>query len=220
MRKCVRNNRLSLEGNCKKETRKKKYNKTMESTSSIMDLPTEATAGGSIGGNVSMTISDVGAGAGAGASSAPMTLDQSTISQIVNGLQQASLAGATTLPSRDIPMSSEHIARDEQVQPNYVPPPETKDYISDYDDRHQYYQAEQRQNSLDNLYDEIQIPLLLAVLYFLFQLPFFKRNVFKYLPFLCHSDGNYNFNGLIFTCALYGLLYFLLMKMMAKFSRF
>ena len=33
----------------------------------------------------------------------------------------------------------------------------------------------------DSLYDELQAPLLLAVLYFLFQLPFFKKTVFKYL---------------------------------------
>jgi len=150
-----------------------------------------------------------------------LSLDQVTISQIVNGLQQASLAGATTLPSRDIPQNTEQLTNDAQIQPNYVPPPQTRDYINESDnDIDNYYKNEQNQNSLDAIYDELQAPLLLAVLYFLFQLPFFKKNVFKYLPFLCHSDGNYNFNGLIFTCGLFGFIYYSLSKTVKQFSKF
>ena len=150
-----------------------------------------------------------------------LSLDQITISQIVNGLQQASLAGATTLPSRDIPQNTEQLTNDAQIQPNYVPPPQTRDYINESDnDIDNYYKNEQNQNSLDAIYDELQAPLLLAVLYFLFQLPFFKKNVFRYLPFLCHSDGNYNFNGLIFTCGLFGFIYYSLSKTVKQFSKF
>lgn len=190
-------------------------------TTSINDLPTDPSAGGSIGGNVNLVISEPGQ------SNPPpnsqLTLDQSTISQIVNGLQQASLAGATSLPSRDIPLQTEQLTNDAQVQPNYVPQPPVRDYINDnYLERdiNSYYAAENRQNSLDSLYDELQAPLLLAVLYFLFQLPFFKKAVFKYLPFFCHTDGNYNFNGLIFTCALFGFIYYSLSKTVKNFSKF
>ncbi len=49
------------------------------------------------------------------------SLDQTTISQIVNGLQQASVNGATKLPSRDIPMTTSGHNTDPQIQPNYVP---------------------------------------------------------------------------------------------------
>ena len=89
-----------------------------------------------------------------------------------------------------------------------------------YDNIEDFYKAEQNQNSLDSLYDELQAPLLLAVLYFLFQLPFFKKLLFKYLPFLCHTDGNYNFNGLLFCCALFGFIYYLLCKTVKHFSKF
>ena len=150
-----------------------------------------------------------------------LSLDQITISQIVNGLQQASLAGATTLPSRDIPQNTEQLTNDAQIQPNYVPPPQIRDYINESDnDIDNYYKNEQQQHSLDAIYDELQAPLLLAVLYFLFQLPFFKKNVFRYLPFLCHSDGNYNFNGLVFTCGLFGFIYYSLSKTVKRFSKF
>jgi hypothetical protein len=188
-------------------------------TTSIHDLPTDATVGGGIGGNVNLSVEEI--------HKPPQqqvtTLDQSTISQIVNGLQQASLAGATQLPSRDIPLQTGQHTNDPQIQPNYIPPPgnEHRDYIHDQrDDIAMYYQNEKTQNSLDKLYDEIQAPLLLSVLYFLFQLPFFKRAIFKYLPFFCNNEGNYNFNGFMFTCALFGFIYYALTKTVHTFSKF
>ena len=192
-------------------------------TTSINDLPTDPSAGGSVGGNVSLVINEQqNISAPTQSSNSQLSLDQSTISQIVNGLQQASLAGATQLPSRDIPIQTEQLTNDVQTQPNYIPQASQKDYIneSNYNDINNYYIAEKNQNSLDSLYDELQAPLLLAVLYFLFQLPFFKKNIFKYLPFFCNSDGNYNFNGLIFTCALFGFIYYSLSKTVKNFSKF
>ena len=194
-------------------------------TTSINDLPTDPAAGGSIGGNVNLVINEtVGTNNQMNnpqPKNSQLSLDQITISQIVNGLQQASLAGATSLPSRDIPLHTEQLTTDVQIQPNYVPPPQTRDYINESDDDiSNYYKNERQQNSLDSIYDELQGPLLLAVLYFLFQLPFFKKNIFKYLPFFCHTDGNYNFNGLIFTCALFGFIYYSLSKKVKNFSKF
>ena len=197
-------------------------------TTSINDLPTDPAGGGSIGGNVNLVINETNGqqmgqqmGQQSATNNSQLSLDQITISQIVNGLQQASLAGATSLPSRDIPLHTEQLTNDMQVQPNYIPQPVSRDYINDErDDLNTYYASEKTQNSLDSLYDELQAPLLLAILYFLFQLPFFKKNLFKYLPFFCHSDGNYNFNGLIFTCALFGFIYYLLSKTVKKFSKF
>ena len=198
-------------------------------TTSINDLPTDPTAGGSVGGSVVNEVNNGQMGQQQQQqqqqqpqkNNSQLSLDQITISQIVNGLQQASLAGATTLPSRDIPQNTEQLTNDAQIQPNYVPPPQIRDYINESDnDIDNYYKNEQQQHSLDAIYDELQAPLLLAVLYFLFQLPFFKKNVFRYLPFLCHSDGNYNFNGLVFTCGLFGFIYYSLSKTVKRFSKF
>lgn len=194
-------------------------------TTSINDLPTDSSAGGSVGGNINLVINDnvsssmpssQGQGQGQG-----LALDQSTISQIVNGLQQASLAGATSLPSRDIPINTEQLTQDVQIQPNYIPSPQSRDYIHENDDDiNNYYRKEKMDNSLDSIYDELQAPLLLAVLYFLFQLPIFKKLLFKYAPFLCHGDGNYNFNGLVFVCGLFGFIYYMLSKTVKNFSKF
>jgi len=203
-------------------------------TTSIHDLPTDPAGGGSIGGNISLMANETNykipqgqqgqqmPGQGQGQQGGQgMSLDQSTISQIVNGLQQASIAGATSLPSRDIPQSTQQLVNDPGIQANYVPPPppSQSDYIKD-EDTNYTYKEETINGSLDAVYDEIQAPLLLAVLYFVFQLPVMRKVIFKYIPFLCSNDGNYNFNGLVFTSGLFGFLYYSLTKTMSHFNKF
>ena len=161
----------------------------MSDATSILDLPTDPVGGGSVGGNITMKAQETvqQMQQSSGAPSAGMTLDQTTISQIVNGLQQATLAGATQLPSRDIPMNTSGLSADPQVMPNYVPPPPPQhtDYIKNYEQTsdmvNNYNRGKQINSSLDDMYNEIQTPLLLAVLYFLFQLPFFKKFLYTYM---------------------------------------
>ena len=193
-------------------------------TTNIHDLPTDPMGGGSIGGNISVVASEKMPGdVSMGPPQNSLSLDQSTISQIVNGLQQASVAGATMLPSRDISQNTQSLTQDAYVKPNYVPPPNNVDYINDNDAElyiSKFQREEQIKNSLDSAYDEFQTPLLLAILYFLFQLPIVKKTMFKYIPFLCHNDGNYNLNGLIFASAMFGFLYYSLSKTMRQFNTF
>ena len=195
----------------------------MSDSTSILDLPTDPLGGGNVGGNISMTAQET---MQQPSGQTGMTLDQTTISQIVNGLQQATLAGATQLPSRDIPMNTHGISADPQVMPNYVPPPppQHNDYIKNYEHTsdmvNNYNRGKQMNNSLDEMYNEIQTPLLLAVLYFLFQLPFFKKFLYTYLTFLFSNDGNYNLNGFIFISIVFGMLFHLLMKTTSYFSAF
>jgi len=191
-------------------------------STSIHDLPTDPIGGGSIGGNVSLMAQEPlqqGMQIPQNINN-QMSLDQTTISQIVNGLQQASLAGATSLPSRDIPMNTDDIIKDEQVQPNYIPQPSVKDYINEDDDYNNYVKKEQFDNSLDKFYDEFQTPLLLALLYFIFQLPIFKKVLYQYIPFLFFKDGNYNINGLLFTSCFYAFIYYSVSKSVKHFSKF
>lgn len=197
----------------------------MSDATSILDLPTDPVGGGNVTNNVIITaqekqmsqMSQQPAASG-------MSLDQTTINQIVNGLQQATLSGATHLPSRDIPMTTSGLSADPQVIPNYVPPPQHPDYIKNYEQTsdmiNSYNKGSQMNNSLDDMYNEIQTPVLLAVLYFLFQLPFFKRFFYTYIPFLFSNDGNYNINGFLFISVLFGLLFHLLMKTTSYFGTF
>jgi hypothetical protein len=200
----------------------------MSESTSILDLPTDPVGGGNVSNNISMSASEnlaMPSQQQQMPSAGGFSLDQGTISQIVNGLQQATLTGATQLPSRDIPMSTSGHTADPYVQPNYVPqPPQNIDYIRNYDQTsdmiNDYNKNSQRQNSLDDMYSEIQTPLLLAVLYFLFQLPFFRKFLFSYFPVLFSNDGNLNINGFLFTSTLFGLLFYLTNKVSNHFGAF
>jgi hypothetical protein len=196
----------------------------MSDSTSILDLPTDPVGGGNISNNISMSATE-NVAQQSGQSTTGLSLDQSTISQIVSGLQQASITGVTQLPSRDIPMTTTCHSTDPQIQPNYVPQPQSPvDYIKNYEQSSdmidEYNKGAQQQNSLDDMYNEIQTPLLLAVLYFLFQLPFFRKFLFSYFPILFSNDGNFNINGFIFSSVLFGLLFYTLNKVTNHFGAF
>lgn len=198
----------------------------MSDATSILDLPTDPLGGGNVTNNVTITAQEKQLAQSQQPGTPGMSLDQTTINQIVNGLQHATLAGTTQLSSRDIPMTTNNITADPQVMPNYVPqpPPQHEDYIKNYEQTsdmvNNYNRGKQMNDSLDDMYNEIQTPVLLAVLYFLFQLPFFKRFFNTYIPFLFSNDGNYNINGYVFISILFGLLFHFLMKTTSYFGTF
>ena len=198
----------------------------MSDSTSILDLPTDPVGGGNVSNNISMNAVENIQISQQQQQQGGLSLDQTTISQIVSGLQQASVSGATQLASRDIPMTSTGHNMDPNIQPNYVPPPppQNMNYINDYENSsdmvNDYNKNASRQNSLDDMYNEIQTPLLLAVLYFLFQLPFFRKFLFGYFPVLFSNDGNLNINGFLFTSALFGLLFYALNKVTNHFGAF
>jgi hypothetical protein len=197
-------------------------------TTSIYDLPTDPASGGSIGGNINLIANEknsnnTNTNININEPSNNISLDQNTINQIVNGLQYASSTGATVLASRDIPRNTLPITQDPNIQPNYIAPDNNKyidENIPNDEIEDNYNNIVKSSNSLDKLYDEIQIPLLLIVLYFVFQLPIFKITLFKYLPFLCNTDGNMNLNGLLFTSISYGIIYYVLSQTIIQFSKF
>ena len=194
----------------------------MSDTTSIMDLPMDPTGGGTQN-NISISSNEPTL---TSSNNNNISLDQTTISQIVNGLQQASISGATQLRSRDISMTTDGHTQDPYVQPNYVPPvQQPRDYIKDSDETNEeilnsYNQQMRNSNNLEDMYSEIQLPILMTTLYFLFQLPFFRRNLFHLLPFLFSTDGNYNINGYLLTSGLFGLIFYMLNKVITHFNKF
>ena len=197
----------------------------MSDSTSILDLPTDPVGGGNISNNINLSATETRNSQNQNQNpnqNSGLSLDASTISQIRTSLQEASIHGATKLSSRDIPMIS---PIDPSVQTDYVPPPPPyqKDYIRNYDDSdiiQDYNHNKQNQNSLDEMYNEIQTPLLLGVLYFLFQLPFFKKFLFQYTSFFFSIDGNLNLNGFLFTSLLFSIIYYTLNKITLHFGKF
>lgn len=151
-------------------------------------------------------------------------LMQKNMNQFISGIQQASAAGMTALPSRDIPQNQDHLVQDQQIKPNFIPPPssENTDYISNYktsdDIIRENMRREKKTDSLDAIYNEFQVPILIAVLFFLFQLPIIRKNMFKFLPMLFSKDGNFNISGYVSNSVLFGLAYYVMTKTINHFS--
>ena len=154
----------------------------------------------------------------------PSVVQQKQMNSIVSGIQQAAAAGATTLPSRDIPMNQNRVQLDNQADPNYVPQNKVPDYIQNHDTEQQFLEQAQRninkQDNLDVIYSELQIPILISLLFFLFNLPFFKKTMNTYAEFLFQKDGNYNIYGFAFTSTLFGILFYVLKSILNHFSTF
>jgi hypothetical protein len=191
----------------------------MSDSTSILDLPTDPVGGGS---NISLNAVENSSQMQGGGN---LSLDQGTINQIVSSLQQASINGGTQLSSRDIPMTTTGHSNDPEVRPNYIPPPpQNMNYIQNYEQAsdmvNTYGKNVQNNNSLDDIYSEIQTPLLIAILYFLFQLPFFRKFLFSYLPILFSTDGNLNINGFLFTSLLFGFIFYFFNKTSQYFNAF
>ena len=149
--------------------------------------------------------------------------NQKLMNELVSGVQRASMTGMTALPSRDIPRDTGVMMHDPQVQPTYVPQPQRHvDYIQDHETSstlervmHQNTRGANRADTLETFYEEIQSPLMLAILYFAFQLPAVKRYMFRYLPSaLFSADGNANLTGLIATSVMFGFSFYTLQKSM------
>jgi hypothetical protein len=155
-------------------------------------------------------------------------LSQPIINQIITGLQQGSKTGATKFPVRDTPINTINLTVDPvATTPQYIPPAPTK-YIPIKDDiRDDYYPTTTTSASasayslsnMDYIYNEIQYPLLLAILYFIIQMPMSKQFFYNYFPALFSQDGQYNLQGFMFTSSLFGIIAYGLFKLNVFFSQ-
>ena len=134
------------------------------------------------------------------------------VNEFVTGLQRATSSGLTALPIRDVPRNTESVVSDEQTVPNYIPRDHV-DYIRDHHENtrsfmeHRTRSANQSE-SLDVIYDTLQVPILLAILYFTFQLPVMRKYLLLYLPSIFNKDGNHNLSGLLFISVLFSCTYY------------
>lgn len=132
-------------------------------------------------------------------------------SKLNSSLKEIGNGNTLQLPSRDIPQNTASINNDVNVQPNYIPP-NNNDYISNHVTPNEIIQQNREKEAINDkteeFYETIQMPLLVGLLFFIFQLPFIRKNLFIYLPSLFNKDGNPNLSGYLFNSAIFALLYF------------
>ncbi len=121
----------------------------------------------------------------------------------------------TALPNRDVQMNTEQ-QQDPYMHPNYIPESEMDDYIENDDTLYNMMNsgktAEHEQDRLDQIYEELQIPLMVMVLYFIFQMPFVKKHMQKMLPSLFTKDEQPTFGGYLLKTVLFGGTFYGIIK--------
>jgi hypothetical protein len=191
----------------------------MSDTTSIDDLPLSSQNPGSAYGG--------GGGGGAPLIYSPNVGGDPIMNEVMQGVQRASANGMTMIPTRDIPMNPNAFTHDDQARPNYVPQPPhdgsgsgSGDYIKEHTSMESIVRANARQsNQLDTIeaiYYDLQMPILLGVLYFIFQMPVFRGQLLHFLPSLFGEDGNFKIVGLAATSAMFAGTFFVIMKIFNK----
>lgn len=205
----------------------------MTDTTRIMDLPENVTMQMNTGSN---------RGDGVNTSYAPIDMHPNpyghpppsvpTMPTPTSNMKQATPPVHQQLPARDIPMDTTALVQDPQVQPNYIPPvPEsvkqTAEYMRKYDEVTErkvdaHMREKQKQSRMDRLYEEAQMPFLVAVLFFVFNMPVVHSWIYKYFSFmkLHDADGNFNMYGLMWQSALFGSALYGLNKVVYALSEF
>ena len=140
-------------------------------------------------------------------------ITQKSYNELVGQIQQADKLGVTQLPSRDVPNNTDNIVMDNQTNPNYIPEQEIlEDYIKNYETPDNVIineeNNEKNKDRLEELYTKLQMPLLVSILYFLFNLPVIRKYMYKYIPNLFNKDGNANLFGYLVNSILFGALYY------------
>lgn len=152
-------------------------------------------------------------------------LSQEDASSLVTGLQQASRAGVLSLPSRDIPMVSSQVNMDQEARVNYVPQSgqAQPDYIGNTQTADEIIahsnKLKSREDTMDSIYEELQTPLLIGIMFFVFMIPSVRSFMFKSFPMLLQADGNPTLGGYVYIASMFGLIYYVLNKLMFHFSQ-
>jgi hypothetical protein len=159
----------------------------------------------------------------------PAHVPGNVMNEVVQGVQRASANGMTMIPTRDIPMNPNTFTHDDQARPNYVPQPRmvhfedggsSGDYIKDHTSMESIVRANARQsNQLDTIeaiYYDIQTPILVGVMYFIFQMPIFRAQLLHFFPSLFGEDGNFKMIGLTATSTMFAGILFIIMKLLNK----
>lgn len=109
------------------------------------------------------------------------------------------------LPSRDIPQETLQHTVDTQTLPNHV--------------NHVHFAPLPPAHSAKSeVNDDMNTPILLMTLYFLFQIPMFNQFIGRMLPDLFKGDGNLTSGGIVVKSILFAAAYVAVTKLITYLS--
>lgn len=120
-----------------------------------------------------------------------------------------------SLPPKDIPLDMSGF-RDETAMPNYVPPPQKtrEDYVQELEDRvREKAQSEETKKAVNRKFDiiaQLQMPIVVAILFWIFQIEKVNRLMARYLKFagLFGEDGTMNAWGITAKSVMFASAYY------------
>lgn len=136
-------------------------------------------------------------------------------------LERARESGSLGLPNRDIPMNITQITNDNQALPDYIPN-NKKDYMDEMIDLEELQDKRRRErnkeDSLEQIYKELQVPIFIAILYFIFLLPVTNKYFHKFFTFGFKDDGKMNLQGYLVKSFIFASTYYIFNLFMTKLS--
>jgi len=133
------------------------------------------------------------------------------------------------LPPRDFPKNQDFYNLDEKIQANYIPPspPLNNDFIRKYEEEKEKewkknVDKKRKSNRIDDVIEKTQIPIIVAIIFFIFNLPIVNRLIFQKLAFLAiyDTDGNFNMYGLILKSVFFGITFHIFTYIVELLSNF
>jgi len=125
------------------------------------------------------------------------------------------------LPPRDMPMDPTQYTIDANVQANYIPPiPQekvnsTNEFMRKYEEEKgkelkSHDEKKKKKSKKEEIIEQSQVPIFVAVLFFLFNMPLVNSMIFKRFAFLqiYDTEGHMNTYGLFLKSASFGLIYY------------
>lgn len=144
------------------------------------------------------------------------------MNEFVSGIQQASASGALGLQHRDVPLDNARVTRDEAIKPNFIPHDSPTDYITEHQTSEEIIKQNAKkqtaESNAERIVSELGTPLLIAALYFMYQLPIVRRSFFKTLPMCYNKAGDLNLSGYVVNSLVFGLIIFSSHKLVQQLS--
>lgn len=110
------------------------------------------------------------------------------------------------LPSRDIPMDTTALTQDERVHANYIPPSIDKYLPPEQElDETAVKRRYAREKQVNDVFVDMQKPVIYALLFLFLQLPMVNALMFKYAQVFYTADGVMSMGGLVFKSVVFGI---------------
>jgi len=146
-----------------------------------------------------------------------------SMNNMLKQVQEASQQGLTNLNSvqtnNNIPINDAQSTANfvPQQQQQQAPLQQNTDYIQNHvssENVDEYNKSlEKQQSVVDCMFNDMKIPIIVALLYYIFEMPSLKNYIFKLFPKFFKNDSNLTTIGMAFKSILFSSVYYSVVKL-------